>query len=84
MVSHVNSDAYYFSEPKSQSRVGSNYFLSSRSQDPSKKTENTMNNGTFHIKCGVLSHIVSSVVEDELGVLFQNTKITIPLRITLQ
>ena len=84
MVLRVHSAASYISEPKSRSRGGGHYFLSSILADSSKQTKNPMNNSPLHTKCGRLIHSVASATEYELGYLFHNVKITIPLSTTLE
>ena len=43
-----------------------------------------MKNGPLHTKCQILSHVVASAAEAELGALFRNGKTTIQMRTTLK
>ena len=74
MVLYFPSDASYLSEQKSQIIVVGNYFLSSILADPSKEPKKPTNDGLFHTKRQLLSHVAVSGAEAELGVLLNNGK----------
>ena len=77
MVLAVHSDASYLSEPKARSRVGGHFFMSANSTDPA-------NNGAVLNVSKVIKAVMSSAAEAELGGLFYNAKIAVPMRKTLE
>ena len=83
MILHVDSDASYLSEPLARSRTGGHYYLISLPADPVKAPNLPLRaNGPIHMECGILKHLVVSEAKAEVGGLFQNGKIAVPLRIT--
>ena len=77
MVLAVHSDASYLSEPKARSRVGGHFFMSANHDEPP-------NNGAVLNVSKVLKAVMSSAAEAELGGLFYNAKIAVPMRKTLE
>ena len=68
MILNIDSNAAYLVAPKARSRVASYYHLSANP----KITKHPRLNGTIHIECKTLRHIVSSAVEAEVGGVFHN------------
>eukprot|EP00956_Cyclotella_meneghiniana_P044671 scaffold329841_cov242-Cyclotella_meneghiniana.AAC.1 len=73
----IHSDASYLSEPKSRSRGGGHYFLSTGTID-------APNNGAVLNVSKVIKAVMSSAAEAELGALFMNAKTAVPMRKTLE
>jgi hypothetical protein len=77
MVLAIHSDASYLSEPKARSRAGGHFFMSANDVDPP-------NNGAVLNVSKVIKAVMSSAAEAELGALFYNAKIAVPMRKTLE
>jgi hypothetical protein len=77
MILAIHLDASYLSEPKARSRTGGHFFLSDNDEDPT-------NNGAVLNVSKVIKAVMSSAVEAELGALFINAKIAVPMRKTLE
>ena len=80
MVLRVHSDASYLSAPKSRSKVGGFFYLSSRPQNP-KKTEldSVPLNGPVHVVAKRIRNVMASATEAETGALFYNGQESLPL-----
>jgi hypothetical protein len=87
MCLHIHSDASYLSESKARSRAAGHFFLSSRPQDPNAAPAptdpNPPNNGAIHTHSSIMSVVLSSATEAELGALFYNAKDATAFRVTL-
>ena len=83
MIHGLNGTSY-FSETKSRSILGGNCTLRSGSADLSKKPKSSINNIPLRTEWQVLHHVVESAAETQLGALFHNEKIAIPMRTTLK
>ena len=77
MVLAIHSDALYLSEPKARSRAGGHFFMANDDEDP-------RNNGAVLNISKVIKAVMSSAAEAELGALFYNAKIAVPMRKTLE
>jgi hypothetical protein len=77
MILAIHSDALYLSEPKARSRAGGHFFLYDNDKDPT-------NNGAVLNVSKVIKAVMSSAAEAELGALFINAKIAVPMRKTLE
>jgi hypothetical protein len=77
MILAIHSDASYLSEPKARSRAGGHYFMSEDVSDPN-------DNGAVHTVAKIIKAVMSSAAEAELGGLFINAKIAVPIRTTLE
>jgi hypothetical protein len=88
MALHVHSDASYLSEKKARSRAGGIFFLSNQLTTPDKAPlpDDTPppNNGAIHVHSSIMSAVLSSATEAELGALFFNGKEAAMLRNTLR
>ena len=73
----IHSDASYLNEPKSRSRGGGHYFLSTGTTD-------APNNSAALNVSKVIKAVMSSAAESELGALFMNAKTAVPMRKTLE
>jgi hypothetical protein len=82
-----HSDASYLSETHSRSRTGGYFFLNDRPKDPDRPPAPTdapaKPNGAIHVLTHIMTEVVSSAAEAELGGLFYNGKEACPLRTTL-
>ncbi|KAI2490331.1 hypothetical protein MHU86_24250 [Fragilaria crotonensis] len=87
MILHVHSDASYLSEKKARSRAGGIFFLSSPLPDPScaptPDSSPPPSNGAIHVHSSIMTSVLSSATEAELGALFHNGKEAAMLRTTL-
>ena len=77
MVLAVHSDASYLSEPAARSRVGGHFFCSSDVNEPP-------DNGAVLNISKVLTAVMSSAAEAELGALYINAREAIPMRHLLE
>ena len=80
MILHVDSDAAYLVAPKFRSRIASYFQLS----DHPKITKHPKLNGTIIVECKTLRHMVSSSAESKVAGIYHNSRISIPIRQTLQ
>ena len=78
MILKIHSDASYLSEAKARSRVGGHFYLG---QLPVNQADN---NGAVHTTSTILKNVVTSAAEAEYGGIFINSRIAIPMRITLR
>ena len=77
MVLAVHSDASYLSEPAARSRVGGHFFCSADVNEPP-------DNGAVLNISKVLTAVMSSAAEAELGALYINAREAIPMRHLLE
>jgi hypothetical protein len=78
MKLEIHSDASYLSEPKARSRAGGHFFLTR------KNNNTTPDNGAVLNVAQVIKAVMSSAAEAELGALFINAKIAVPMCHTLE
>jgi hypothetical protein len=87
MCLHIHSDASYLSESKACSRAAGHFFLSRRPRNPNAAPASTdpdpPNNGAIHTHSSIMSVVLSSATEAELGALFYNAKDATAFRVTL-
>jgi hypothetical protein len=74
----IHSDASYLSEPKARSRAGGHFFLTKKHNDTQP------DNGAVLNVAQVIKSVMSSAAEAELGALFINAKLAVPIRHTLE
>ena len=74
----IHSDASYLSEPKARGRAGGHFFLTKKHNDTHP------DNGAIHNVAKIIKSVMSSAAEAELGALFINAKLAIPMRHTLE
>ena len=80
IILHVQSNAYYLSDPKSQSRASGHYFLSNRSPDPTRAPNtNPTLNGSIHTVYKIMRNVMSSAVEAKTGSTFLNGQEAVPI-----
>jgi len=77
MVLAVHSDASYLSESKARSRAGGHMFMGGHEEVP-------INNGAVLNISQVIKAVMSSAAEAEIGALFINSKLEVPVRTTLE
>ena len=80
MILLIDSDTEYLVAPKSRSRVAGYFYLS----DYPNVLKHPKLNGAILLECNTLRHVVSSAAEAEIGGLFHNTQVAIPIRHMLQ
>ena len=84
MITHIDSDVSYLSDPWACSSAGGNYYLSSLPTNPETSPNlSPPANGPIHTECWILKHVVASTSETEVRGLFQNRQTALPIRITL-
>lgn len=83
MILWIHSDASYLCEPKARSRVGGHFFLSSLPVGKLPHFQTPKHNGAIHNVCSILTNVMSSATEAEIGGLFHNGKDAASLRLTL-
>ena len=76
MVLAIHSDASYLSKPKARSRARGHHFLDTNYEHPK-------NNGAVLNVSHIIKAVMSSATVAELGALFINTKLAVPVRTTL-
>jgi hypothetical protein len=74
----IHSDASYLSKLKAHSRAGGHFFLTEKNNDTEP------NNGAVLNVAQIIKSVMSSAAEAELGALFINAKLAIPIRHTLE
>ena len=79
MILNVDSDVAYLVMPNTRSRIAGYYCLSDNQTD---STSNNLN-GPILIECKTIRNIVASAAEVEIGGLFHNAQISIPIRVLL-
>ena len=80
MVLHIHSDASYLSQPQSLSRAGGNYFLGDTRSDMSKPpTTRTRLNGPIHSMSRIMSNVMGSAKEAEIGAAYINGQESVPI-----
>jgi hypothetical protein len=79
MIMKIHSDVSYLSEETARSRACGHFFLGWLPKDD----EPIWLNGAFHMSTPVLSFVVASTVEAELGALYHNCQTGIIFRLTL-
>ena len=88
MILHAHSDASYLSAPKSRSKLGGCFYLSSRPKDPHRQPDSSdpmpPMNGAILVNANIIKHVTSSAAEAELGGLFFNMKDAAPIRAALE
>eukprot|EP00956_Cyclotella_meneghiniana_P038365 scaffold152976_cov64-Cyclotella_meneghiniana.AAC.2 len=74
----IHSDASYLCKPKARSRAGGHFFLTKKHNDTDP------DNGAVLNVAQVIKSVMSSAAEAELGALFINAKLAVPMRHTLE
>ena len=80
MILHIDSDAAYLVMPKARSRIAGFFNLG----QPDTFMTQQQPNGTILIECKTLRHVVASAAEVEVGGIFHNAQITLPIQYMLQ
>ena len=80
IILQVDRDAAYLVTPKARSRITGYFYLS----DHSNITKHPKLNGAILVECKTLRHVVSYFAESKVAGIYHNTRITIPIRKTLQ
>ena len=73
MVLAVHSNALYLTEPKARSRAGGHHFMSEDERYPAY-------NGPVLSVAKILRNVMTSAADAEIGALFANTRLAIPIR----
>ena len=84
MILHIHSDASYLSESEARSRAGGFFFLSDKFNPDDKTAPPPKTNGAIHIVCTIMSNVMSSATEAEVGALFHNAQDACTLRTALE
>ena len=72
MVLAVHSNASYLTEPKARSRAGGHHFMSEDERYPAY-------NGPVLSVAKILRNVMTSAADAEIGALFANTRLAIPI-----
>ena len=75
-----DTDSAYLVLPGATSRIAGYYFLAQHPPEYGVPTPTI--NGSIHVECKGLKHVIVSAVESETGGLFTNRQIIIPIRHT--
>ena len=84
MVLHIHSDASYLSESQARSRAGGTFFLGDATCDTSPTGPPTKINGAVHIVSKIMTNVMASATEAEVGALFHNSQEACMLRNALE
>ena len=84
MILHIHSDASHLSEPKARSRAGGIFCLSDQHVEPSPHAPPPKINGAVHIISKIMTNVMASATEAEVGALFHNAQDACMLRNTLE
>ena len=76
MILHIHSDASYLSAPRSRSRVGGYFYLSSGTPNPAS----CAHNGAIYVLFCILKRVLASVAEVHIGATFTNAQEALPIR----
>ena len=81
MVLHIHSDASYLSEPWACSRAGGQYFQGDICPDMSKPpTTRPCLNSPIHSISHIMSNVMGSAAEAEVGAAYINNQEAVPMR----
>ena len=84
MVLHIHSKASYLSEPQARSRAGGQYFLGDICPDMSNPhITHPRLNGPIHSISRIMSNVMGSSVEAEIGAAYINNQEAVPIRTLL-
>ena len=84
MVLHIHSNASYLSKPQSRSRAGGHYFLVDICPDMSKPPTNRPRlTGPIHSISCIMSNVMGSAAEVEIGSAYINDQEAVPIRTLL-
>ena len=85
MTLWVSSDASYLSKPGSRSRAAGIFFLSNNVNQPGKPPTTDPNpNGVITCLAKIINTIMSSAMEAEVAVAYENAREACPIRVTLE
>ena len=81
MILHIHRNASYLSEPQSRSRAGGHYFLGDERPDMSMPpTTRPHLNGPIHSISRIISNVMGSAAEAEIGAVYINSQEAVPMR----
>ena len=80
MILTVESDAAYLVLPKARSRAAGFFYLHNY---PTSQPHPTLN-GAILVECTTLRHVVSSAAEAEVGALYHNVRVALPIKNLLE
>ena len=84
MILHIVSDASYLSASGARSRLGGYLFLSNHGTSVDPTAAPAKSNGPILVNSSIMSAVLASAGEAELGAMFYNAKDGVMLRNTLQ
>jgi hypothetical protein len=80
---HVHSDTSYLSSSRARSQAGGHFILSTRPGDPSKApTVAPTLNGLIHSICKIMTNVMGSAAEAEIGPAYINAQEAMFIRLT--
>ena len=75
MILYIHSDASYLSEPRDCSRAGGHYFLGDKHPDMTTPPTNSPRlNGPIHSISQIMSNVMGSAAEAEIGAAYINVQ----------
>ena len=84
MILYVHSDALSLSTPCACSHTGGHYFLNDRSPDPTNPPRTRPRlNGPVHTVSKIMSNVMGSAAEAEIGATYINGQKSVPIRTLL-
>ena len=85
MILYIHSDASYLSEPRSLSRAGGHYFLGDKRLGMTTAPTNRPHlNGPFHSISRIMSNVMGSASEADIGAAYINGQEAVPIRTLLR
>ena len=83
MILYIHSDVSYLTALETKSRAGGYFYLGRKLGKYGVPTLGHVVNTLITILCSVLKNIMASEAEAEVGVLYENTHLVVPLQQTL-
>ena len=85
MILYIHSNASYLSKPRARSRVGGHYFLGDKRPDMTTQPTNRPRlNGPIHSISKIISNVMGSAAQAEIGAAYINGQEAAPIRTLLR
>ena len=85
MILYIHSDASYLSEPRARCRAGGHYFLGYKCPDmTTPPTNRPCLNGPIHSISRIISNVMGSAAEADIGAAYINGQEAVPIRTLLR
>ena len=76
MILSIDSDAAYLVAPQARSRAGGFHYLGN--------SDGSLMNGSIAVIAKIIKNVMASAAEAEVGALYMNAQLALPMRITLK